>query len=319
MPIRHAIAASLWLLANSASGAEPEAEQRTCRIFDQTQWLTMGPLTLDRCLLSVHQGISAYNANGFKFGAWGEDRLSADQYYFYRSDNNGEDWATAGLITDYSTDDLSGWVLPEAVALVTETADIPAAVAASPASRVLDSVSMGAQAAAELGLAPSPSPAPTRQRLALPILKAPTPTVTPTPVQPLANTETALLAPTPAAARPALPAQAPSPTPTPTATPIPTPAWTPTPAPTPEPEPTMDIPGAEEPARCSFKDGNRYVEAGVLALEPCVTALLSHGPAPDRNGYQYAYWGARFIVATPDRIEMAGTTKGSWITILKRR
>jgi hypothetical protein len=213
--------ASLWTPTAAA------AETAECRTYNGQQWSTQGSTEIAPCMVTLDRSTDRYNADGFKFGAWGAVLLSADQYYFYTSTDNGQNWTSAGLKSDYlSRGTPPAYTAPQRAEPVVPAE--PAAVAAPAAE---------------------------------PATSAPT---------------TSYVAPAYAT-------------------------------------------GTGAGAVCTLKYGNSYQSVGTMSLDQCVTALLSSDMPPDHNGYTYAYWGSQFMVATPDKVQVAGETKGSWRTVLERR
>ncbi len=228
---------SLWPAAASA------AESAECRTYDGQKWASQGSTEIAPCMIAVDRTTEHYNNEGFKFGSWGSVLLSADQYYFYSSTDNGQNWISAGLKSDY--------------------------------------LSHGT---------PQPYTAPQRIEAATP--------VEPAVIEPVVPAEPAVVD-APMAPEPAAAAETSSPT-----TSYVAPA-------------AAALSG--DANICTLKYGNSYQKVGTMSLDQCVTALLSSDMPPDHNGYTYAYWGSQFMVATPDKVQVSGETKGSWRTVLDRR
>ncbi|TJY62888.1 hypothetical protein E4T66_03985 [Sinimarinibacterium sp. CAU 1509] len=232
------VTTSLWTTGALA------ADAAECRTYDGQKWNSQGTTEIAPCMIAVDRSTEKYNNEGFKFGSWGSVLLSADQYYFYSSTDNGQNWISAGLKSDY---------LSHAT--------------------------------------PQPYSAPQRAEAGVPFESAPQraeavvpfePAVVATPA-PEAAAESGTAAPTTSYVAPA---------------------------------------GATQSGNvniCTLKYGNSYQKVGTMSLDQCVTALLSSDMPPDRNGYTYAYWGNQFMVATPEKVQVSGETKGSWRTVLERR
>lgn len=81
----------------SAPAQEPVMN---CQAHADERWQSLGDGNLSACLNAVDVHVAAYNAQGFKFGLWGGTLLSADEYYFYQSANQGSTWTPVGLKTE---------------------------------------------------------------------------------------------------------------------------------------------------------------------------------------------------------------------------
>lgn len=112
-------------LCLGASLAAPAQEAvMNCQAHADERWESLGDGTLAACLLAVDAHVARVNEQGFKFGLWGGTLISADEYYFYQSGDQGNTWAPAGLKTEIAA---VGGSLGQPVAA---TAEVLAAVEA---------------------------------------------------------------------------------------------------------------------------------------------------------------------------------------------
>jgi hypothetical protein len=88
---------ALLLCSIAAPSFAQQPDAQGCRGYDGAQWRPLAGDTLMSCLAAVDAAVSAYNAQGFKFGLWGQMLLSADRYYFYSSRDGGKNWQAVGL------------------------------------------------------------------------------------------------------------------------------------------------------------------------------------------------------------------------------
>lgn len=97
--MRFKLAACLALLLSVASPPAPAQEEAPdlCKAFIGDKWEPLGSGPMASCLKGVEQDVAEYNAQGFKFGLWGKVLISADRYYFYRSEDGGKNWQAIGL------------------------------------------------------------------------------------------------------------------------------------------------------------------------------------------------------------------------------
>jgi hypothetical protein len=90
-----ALACLLPLLAAPVM-AQDEAP-RECKVYDGQRWRSVGSVSMMTCLEGIEQTVAQYNAQGFKFGMWGQTMLSTDRLYYYRSPDGGKNWQALGL------------------------------------------------------------------------------------------------------------------------------------------------------------------------------------------------------------------------------
>lgn len=69
----------------------------SCQVHANDNWVTVGTTDQEGCLAAIESQVPAYNAQGFKFGLWGNTLLSADRHYFYQSGDQGATWAPLRL------------------------------------------------------------------------------------------------------------------------------------------------------------------------------------------------------------------------------
>lgn len=93
-PMRAALFALLSL--SSLAAAAQEAPAALCRAYDNGQWQTLGRGSLESCLKAMDRAVLSFNSQGFKFGLAGRQLLSADNNYFYRSEDAGRSWSAFG-------------------------------------------------------------------------------------------------------------------------------------------------------------------------------------------------------------------------------
>ncbi len=92
------------LLCLGAAFAAPAQEPvLNCQAHANDRWESLGDGTLTACLNAVEAHVPRYNEQGFKFGLWGGTLVSADEYYFYRSNDQGSTWSPAGLKSEIAS------------------------------------------------------------------------------------------------------------------------------------------------------------------------------------------------------------------------
>lgn len=138
--MRQRVRLLVLLLASATAPAMAQDDPpRSCQAHIDGQWQLLGTGSVNSCLKGVDRWVPDYNAQGFKFGLWGDTMLSADQYYYYNSDNGGQSWNAVGLKADLAkaTDpapELPGPGAASVVAAIAVEAEAnPAAAAAAEA------------------------------------------------------------------------------------------------------------------------------------------------------------------------------------------
>lgn len=91
---------AIWLFCCAPLASAEDAATNLCKAYVADKWDPAGSRSLTSCLETVERTVPEYNAQGFKFGLWGEVLVSADRYYFYRSEDGGKNWRAVGLKTE---------------------------------------------------------------------------------------------------------------------------------------------------------------------------------------------------------------------------
>lgn len=91
---------AIWLFCCAPLASAEDAATNLCKAYVADKWDSVGSRSLTSCLETVERTVPEYNAQGFKFGLWGEVLVSADRYYFYRSEDGGKNWRAVGLKTE---------------------------------------------------------------------------------------------------------------------------------------------------------------------------------------------------------------------------
>ncbi|HEY0973323.1 MAG TPA: hypothetical protein VGE57_02375 [Solimonas sp.] len=142
------IGSALCLGASFAAPAQGPV--LNCQAHDGQRWVSLGDGTYTACLNAIDARVTAYNAQGFKFGLWGGALLSADEFYFYQSDDQGANWTPAGLKSEVAA--AGGQLMQPApttsavLSAVEQTAQ-PAPMAAAPAPVAAEPVVISARPA----------------------------------------------------------------------------------------------------------------------------------------------------------------------------
>lgn len=147
---------AIWLFCCTPLASAEETATDLCKAYVADQWDSLGSRSLTSCLETVERTVPDYNAQGFKFGLWGEVLVSADRYYFYRSEDGGKNWRAVGLKTELAKP-------TETLAPAAEPAPRPDSAAVL--SAVQEDATVAPKAAAEEPLtAKAPPPGPTEDR-----------------------------------------------------------------------------------------------------------------------------------------------------------
>ncbi len=73
------------------AAAIPQAEERSCSVYGNGAWKSVGSLALPSCGDALDQTPNQYDETGYKYGYWGKLDLAADAKNILTSDN-GENW-----------------------------------------------------------------------------------------------------------------------------------------------------------------------------------------------------------------------------------
>lgn len=182
----------LGVLAGSPAQAQDDGAPRDCKVFDGQQWASVGQTSMAVCLTSIDQRVSRYNAQGFKFGMWGQAMLSADSTYFYRSPDGGKNWQALGIHSQFAeaeapAEPAAAVSSGDVVAAVEQDAYAAAVVAAPAPITVEPAAPVATQPVAPAPIA-EPIPTPAASVVASSAFvetPAPTPAPTPTPAAPV--------------------------------------------------------------------------------------------------------------------------------------
>ncbi|MDM4769985.1 hypothetical protein [Solimonas sp. SE-A11] len=69
----------------------PQVEERSCSVYGEGAWKTVGNLPLPACGDALDRAPNQYDDTGYKYGYWGKLYLAADAKNILTSDN-GENW-----------------------------------------------------------------------------------------------------------------------------------------------------------------------------------------------------------------------------------
>lgn len=103
MHLRLAAVLACLLPLFAAPAVAQDEVPRDCKIYDGQRWRSVGSVAMMTCVEGIEQTVQQYNAQGFKFGMWGQTMLSTDRSYYYRSPDGGKNWQALGLKSEIAT------------------------------------------------------------------------------------------------------------------------------------------------------------------------------------------------------------------------
>ncbi|MDD3764916.1 MAG: hypothetical protein PHP86_16615 [Nevskiales bacterium] len=276
-----ASAALASVFATTEALAQLESPQ-DCKVYVDQQWVDLGNDSLNDCLIGLETNVDQYDAQGFKFGAWGETVLSADRHYFYRSNDGGKNWQALGL-----------------------KAEMPVRAQAAPAAT--------ATTTASAPIEPAPLAEPQPQPRVEPRAEPATPVTTTAAKQPAvlhaAGSEAIAGDPVPAerTTRHAVPA------------PVAESTADASTAPTgPATGAVVASTRSVDRRPCSIKIGGEWSVVGATTLEGCASKLDKSPDTYDSNGFKYAYWAGVYLVADRKLVQKSADKTKGWTVVLER-